>query len=65
MRYVVKNESVMGHGCCFDAAVLDTHNKSEYAYKDGYVVAECVDIESASMIAACLNEKHEAKHGKS
>jgi len=58
----VVGESVLGHLCCFDASVVDTFiPRRDYADGtqdwSGSVVCECLDVETAQMIAAALNKE--------
>ena len=45
-----------GHGCCFDAHVVDTskkHKIGEHEYD--LVICECFDLEMAERIASAMN----------
>ena len=59
MRYKAIEGSQLGHGCCFDATVIDTDKPVMLGgkhYDNQYdVVCECVDMETAKKIAAALN----------
>lgn len=52
MRYQVKSESVLGHGCCFGATVVDAEG-------EGAIVCECFGLEEAQKIADALNAQEE------
>lgn len=49
-RYQVKDESVLGHGCCFGATVIDSAATGDYN-----VVCECLDQPLAKKIADAMN----------
>lgn len=49
MRYKAVEGSVLGHGCCFDATVIDTQSEDD-------VVCECHGFETAQKIADALNK---------
>lgn len=45
-EYRVIEGSHLGHGCCFDATVMDSRDN---------VICECLTVEVAQQIAAALN----------
>lgn len=54
-RYQVVEESISGHGCCFDATIIDTKTQHPI-YKDQFMtVCEVVEIEHANHICELLN----------
>lgn len=58
-RYIVHNESISGHDCCFEATVIDSTT--------GFEVCECPDKLDALTIASLLNgmerqKEQEDKH---
>ena len=52
-RYRVVEGSELGHGCCFDSTVVDTHKGINGHYK---TVCECAEMEDAEHICKLLNK---------
>ena len=52
MKYKIIGDSVSGH-CCFECSVIDV---TKIQYKEGYVVAETFNQESAILICIALNK---------
>lgn len=63
MRYKAIEGSQMGHGCCFDATVVDTERQEMYKGEPWprggepqyEAVCECPGMEEATLIATALN----------
>ncbi|UZS00379.1 hypothetical protein [Serratia phage SMP] len=59
-RYQVVEEAISGHGCCFDATIIDTSRRHPI-YKDQFeTVCEVVEIEDANHICELLNAADDA-----
>lgn len=55
-RYVVIEGSTLGHGCCFDATVVDTTMPNQdYSERCAAVVCECFDMQIGQAIADAMN----------
>ncbi len=54
MRYQVVEKSISAH-CCFEATVIDTHNKGRYIHDQGQCICECFEVEDARKVADALN----------
>lgn len=59
-RYAVVLGSQTAH-CCFEATVVDTHERSSI-FPDQFIpICECFNVEDAQLIANALNAGHSKK----